>query len=511
MKNIFLTTITTSSLIFFYVSCEKEGKKSDNEKLSPSSVPENPESNNKPTDNNTQDKSPKDNSKESFEDCCLKGKTNEEIKELFFNVECKKAKNNFFEISENKNGDNNTILFRSNTFLNKTTSWISKVLDIKPGEAKEKKVVIVNAANSYLGGGSGMDKACDNFGKTNMGIGHPWYEANPKPIYDGKEVQSRANVPAGCFATHKAADNSDFKLWEFYHAVGVSQKGDPVEVYKLMYGMFYEMLKKAKEEGKDYIVLCAVSTAIFKDKDNFKAVVMAEYNAVNEFVKHNKDSKMKIIFNNFDDAFNDDYFLKEDSIPKLNKDPLTLFEVFLSERLNNLKLKIEKNFKSFISEYKQNNTDDSTEKIYESLKEFCEKYTDYYDISDESIRNGYENVIYDEFTKEKSLSLEESDKTKIIKNKPLINIINNYFSEISDSLNKQIDENMLEKIYEVIVKEVIECNKNTNNDTLSLFVTYKIITLFQGMKNIDKGLYKRFEDFNRENVNETIEKIKKIV
>ena len=116
-------------------------------------------------------------------------------------------------------------------------------------------------------------------------------------------------VAVGQFAVCPIKDSVNI-----YLAVGpqTDQVNTLAETSQMIADLFFNMLLKAHHDGKETIVLCAISTAIFagpgKEKDTGKSFtkenfIDTAYNGahagINKFKSDNPASSLKIILNNW--------------------------------------------------------------------------------------------------------------------------------------------------------------------------------------------------------------------
>lgn len=160
---------------------------------------------------------------------------------------------------------------------------------------------IVNAANSSLLGGGGVDGAI--------------HRAGGKTILE--ECSAIRNKQGGCNtgeAVITIAGNLPAKF--VIHTVGPVWNGDKGEKKKLLANCYYNCLALAESKKLISIAFPNISTGIYHfPKDKAAAIAV---NTVIDFIKANKDTTIKeIIFVCYDEE-NYNFYLKQ--IPAISKD-----------------------------------------------------------------------------------------------------------------------------------------------------------------------------------------------
>jgi len=157
---------------------------------------------------------------------------------------------------------------------------------VKVGDITEEKVdAIVNAANSSLLGGGGVDGAIHR-------AGGPEILQECRALRGG---QYREGLPAGrAVATTAGNLPSDYVI----HTVGPVWHGGSQNEKELLADCYTNSLKVAVEKGCESVAFPAVSTGVYGFPKKKAAVVASQ--AVKEFLEGN-DTLQKVVFVFFSD------------------------------------------------------------------------------------------------------------------------------------------------------------------------------------------------------------------
>lgn len=141
--------------------------------------------------------------------------------------------------------------------------------------------VIVNAANSHLGGGGGIDGAIHRKGGTTYAAGHKAL----KDQYKGQYVLGHA-VMIGSGNLNESGIDSVIVV---AGPQGVTDKAKEGQLYSC----YYNSLQLAESQGKESIAFPFISTGIFRfPKDRAAQIAMR---AISDFITSHPNSKLKTI------------------------------------------------------------------------------------------------------------------------------------------------------------------------------------------------------------------------
>ena len=189
-------------------------------------------------------------------------------------------------------------LYTAAEWIDKTDNWLLKL-----GINKDtKETVVVNAANEHIASpGGGIDGALGGWASAH-GL-QPWKLSK---LPNGSVAP--ASLPAGNFALFSTP------FGEIYLAVGprAANIESLQKTTELIANLYYNILTKAKTDGRKNIVLCAISTEIFAsdgvEKDSGKSFKKDEFinsvyagmqQGIGKFQRENLKHTLRIILNNW--------------------------------------------------------------------------------------------------------------------------------------------------------------------------------------------------------------------
>ncbi len=170
------------------------------------------------------------------------------------------------------------------------TEYINGRVIVKTGDLTVEKVdAIVNAANSSLMGGGGVDGAIH-------------YAGGPEILNECKALREE-QYPEG-LPTGRAAATTSGNLPANYviHTVGPVWRGGSQDEEELLAGCYTNSLREAVKKGCESVAFPAVSTGVYGFPKKKAAAVAS--GAVKEFLERNETiKKVVFVFFSDEDAF----------------------------------------------------------------------------------------------------------------------------------------------------------------------------------------------------------------